>query len=123
MQNSDVHTLDQYAGTNTTFLLPLYVPFNPGTTTTGNGGGSSSSGGIPSDYVAGNGNGSHYYYNITRFVSVKITSTSNGVVNVTPSPMVVDFSQLTFSTAPVPAGSGASGTWNSYTFVAPKLTQ
>src|SRR5262249_26787117 len=50
-----VHTLESYVGT--TFLMPLFKPYNSGT------GGNSNAGFNSGDYSPGNGNGSKYYYN------------------------------------------------------------
>jgi Flp pilus assembly protein TadG len=105
MQQDVVATVNNYAGQ--TFLLPLFKPLNDGSSD-------------PSSYAAGTGNGSHYYYNIVQFVAVKIVSANHAVV-IEPSPMVLDFSQVTFS-ATAPAGSGTTSS-SSTTFTPPKLTQ
>jgi Flp pilus assembly protein TadG len=108
MKTSVIHTLENYVGQ--TFLLPLFKPLNDGTS---------------GSYAAGNGNGSHYYYNIVQFVGVKLVSAADKAVVVEPSPMVIDFNMATFQSTPAPAGSSSSSSSSSpsTTFVAPKLTQ
>jgi Flp pilus assembly protein TadG len=117
-QGSDVHTLDNEVGQ--VYLLPLYKPYQNGTVSNGNGNSNTSSSG----YAAGYNQGSNYYYNIVQFVSVKIVSSdrSNGVV-VQPFGKPFDPTQVTFGATPVPAGSGNSSSWTSYTFATPKLVQ
>ena len=67
MKTSVLHTLEGYVGD--TFILPLFQPLN----------------GTPgSAYTAGNGNGSHYYYNIVKFVAVQIIYVDNKSVIVQP---------------------------------------
>jgi Flp pilus assembly protein TadG len=108
MKTSDVHTLNNYLGS--VYLLPLYKPLDPSSST----------------YTAGDGNGSHYYYNIVQFVSVKIISTSGKDVYVEPSAKVLDFSFETFSGKPSPAGTYVPPTGSPSlltTFTPPKLTQ
>jgi Flp pilus assembly protein TadG len=104
LKTSDLHTLDNYVGN--TYLLPLFKPLDSST----------------SNYTPGNDNGSRYYYNIVQFVSVKIISSVNsnmGGLVVEPSPMVLDFSQLSLTNV-VPAGTAIT---TSFTFAPPKLTQ
>jgi len=109
MKTSVLHTMDNYVGD--TFLLPLFEPLNNGTAK-------------GSTYTAGNGNGSHYYYNIVQFVSVKITYVDNKSLVVQPSATVVNLNWATFSsTAPAGTGSGSASTTNATTFAPPKLTQ
>lgn len=109
MKTSVLHTLEGYVGS--TFLLPLFKPLDPGTA---NG----------SNYTAGNGQGSHYYYNIVQFISVKITYVDNKSLVVQPSPTVVNLNWATFSsTIPAGASSGGVSTTNATTFTPPKLTQ
>jgi Flp pilus assembly protein TadG len=60
MKTDVLHTLSNYVGQ--TYLLPLFQPLDPS----------------QSNYQAGYGNGSHYYYNIVQFASVKIVSANNG---------------------------------------------
>ena len=106
MKTDVLHTLGNYQGTS--FLLPLFKPLNDGTS---------------GSYAAGNGNGSHYYYNIVQFVSVKIIYVDNKSLVVEPSATVVNPSQVTFQSPPVPAGSGGSSSRHTFTFTPPKLTQ
>jgi Flp pilus assembly protein TadG len=106
MKTDVIHTLNNYVGQ--TFLLPLFKPLNDGSSD-------------PSSYAAGNGNGSHYYYNIVQFVSVKLVSAADKAVVVEPSATVIDFSMAVFQNSPAPAGTGTSS--SAGTFTAPKLTQ
>ncbi len=104
MKTDVLHTLDNYVGN--TFLLPLFQPLD-----------SSSS-----SYQAGNGNGSHYYYNIVQFVSVKLVNSNNankGGLVVEPSATVLDSSLLTLANV-VPAGTSST---TSFTYAPPKLTR
>lgn len=107
MKTDVIHTLNDYVGT--TFLLPLFKPLNDGTAS-------------GSSYTAGNGHGSHYYYNIVQFVSVKLVSADDKSVIVEPSPQVLDLSQVTISGTATPAGAGSSTTVQT-TFTPPKLSQ
>ena len=84
--------------------LPLFTPYNSGVP-------------VASDYAAGTGEGSHYYYAIVQFVSVTVVSGSSGV---TVQPSAFLDPNLVFTSAPVPVGTG-SGVVT--TFAAPKLTQ
>jgi hypothetical protein len=118
LKTSVVHTLSNHLGQ--TYLMPLFKPYDDGSgvasSTNGN-----ADGGV-NGYEAGTGNGSHYNYNIVQFVAVKIISTDGSNVVVQPSAMVVDFSQVTFNTTPVPAGTSGT-TSSSFTFTPPKLSQ
>lgn len=100
---SNVMDVNQH--TNETYILPLYQAKN-----------SSSS-----DYEAGVGQGSHYYYDIVQFVAVKImyTSDRNRNVIVQPASMVIP---ATLLTSVAPAGSSASGQTLITTFAPAKLT-
>ena len=70
MKTSVEHTLENYVGD--TYLLPLFEPLtNPDEHDDGQEGEHHNHG---SSYTAGNGNGSHYYYNIVQFVAVKLIS-------------------------------------------------
>ena len=107
MKTSVLHTLSGYVGD--TYLLPLFKPLNP---TPG------------SAYTAGSGNGSHYYYNIVQFVSVKITYVDNKSLVVQPSATVLNPNWVTFSSSvPAGTGSGSASTTNATTFAPPKLSQ
>jgi Flp pilus assembly protein TadG len=105
IKQSDIWTLSNYVGN--TYLIPLFVPLDSN----------------PLTYTAGNGTGSHYYFNMVQFVSIKIVSTGTQAVIVQPAPTVLDYTQVMFSTTnpPVPAGSGP--TTSATTFAPPKLTQ
>ncbi len=107
LKTSVLHTLESYVGT--TFLLPLFQPLD------------SASG---SSYAAGNGNGSHYYYNIVQFVSVQIVYVDNKSVIVQPAAQVVNTNMLTITgTTPASASSGSGSSTLMTTFTTPKLTQ
>jgi Flp pilus assembly protein TadG len=104
MQTDVLHTLADYVGQ--TFLLPLFQPLDPSS----------------SSYQAGNGNGSHYYYNIVQFVSVKLVSSDNankGGVVVEPTATVLNPNWVSLTNV-APAGSTSS---TSFTFAPPKLSQ
>jgi len=106
MKTSVLHTLEGYVGN--TYLLPLFKPLN---------------GAAGSSYTAGNGNGSHYYYNIVQFVSVKLIYVDNKSLMVEPSAQVLNFNQVISQGAATPAGTGSSSTTLATTFAPPKLTQ
>lgn len=86
------------------FILPLFKAYHD------------SAPGV--DYEAGTGNGSHYNYNIVRFVGVKVVSTGNRQVIVQPA-AVMDADMLFTSLNPVVSGSGTVTT----TFGTSKLTR
>ena len=82
--------------------------------------------GNPSDYAAGIGQGSNYYFNIVDFVPVQITTVdgmkTNREVWVKPAAVVLDFNQVIGGT---PTLAGPPSSWSTYTalFTAPKLNQ
>lgn len=86
-----------------TFVLPLFKAFNSD----------------PDDYQAGDGQGSHYDYNIVKFVGIKIVSTGNRTVIVQPA-AATEIDTLFSSVAPVANGSSGSVIT---TFGVPKLTR
>ena len=103
-----VMTINNYVGQ--TFMLPLFTPVNAGTAANNY-----------SDYQAGTGNGSHYYYDIVQFVAVTIQqpSSSNRQVVVQPAAMIEPNAILNPATiAPVGTSSQLVTT-----FTTPKLTQ
>ena len=87
-----------------TFILPLFKAYNSST----------------DDYQAGTGNGSHYDYNIVRFVGVKIVSDPSDNRQVVIQPAAVTDSDMIFSSLN-PVGSGGSGVVT--TFGVSKLTR
>jgi hypothetical protein len=107
IKTSDVHTLSNYVGD--VYLLPL---FKPAVATS-------------SGYQAGYGGGSHYYYNIVQFVSVKFASVDGKNIYVQPVAQVVNYNFATFSgQAPAGASVTPQGTPSLITtFTPPKLTQ
>jgi Flp pilus assembly protein TadG len=104
MKTSVLHTIANHVGE--TYLLPLFKPLDP---TDG------------ASYQAGNGGGSHYYYNIVEFVSVKIISADNNSLVVQPSAQILDFNTVSFTTQPAGTPGGPSSLLT--TFAPPKLTQ
>jgi Flp pilus assembly protein TadG len=92
LKDSTIKTVGDNVGQ--LYLLPLFKPVNDGSTNSSN-------------YQAGTGNGSNYYYTIVEFVGVSITSVdstgSNKSINVQPSSLIVPNSLLTgavIATAP-----------------------
>src|SRR5262249_9104854 len=73
LKTSDIHSLADKIGRQ--YLLPLFKPLNDGSSD-------------PSQYAAGTGNGSHYYYNIVQFVGITITYVANQSVHVQPSAVI-----------------------------------
>jgi Flp pilus assembly protein TadG len=101
LKDSTIQTAQGKAGTN--FILPLFDPYQT------------------SPYSAGNGQGSNYYYQIVRFVGIKVLSAPGKGIVVQPAAFRIDPSLATFTTPPVPAGT--PGTSQATIFVGPKLTQ
>jgi hypothetical protein len=103
------------SGEGKIFALPLFEPYQQGTNS-GKGGGKKSS---STSYEAGTGNGSHYYYNIVRFVGIRITSDyrDNRVIMVQPAAFIDPF-----ATPSGPAGT-QTGTPPITTFTTPRLTR
>jgi len=91
--------------TGSSFLMPLFKAYD-----------SSSSG-----YQAGNGNGSHYYYNIVGFVAVKImpVSDSNKQIVVQPT-NYFDATTIVDPTSITPGGTSSS---TSVVFIPAKLSK
>jgi hypothetical protein len=102
LKDTTIQTVQGKVGTN--FILPL---FNPYQTAPG--------------YSAGNGQGSNYYYQVVRFVGVKVLFAPGRGVVVQPAAFRIDPNLATFTTPPVPAGT--PGTGQATVFVGPKLTQ
>src|SRR5438045_7307170 len=91
MKEMLVGTIEAQAGTS--FLFPLFTTYNAG---------------VPSasDYSAGTGQGSNYFFNPVQWVGVTIVSSSSGVV-VQPGPYLD--SNIVFSSGqPVPVGTTSS---------------
>lgn len=106
MQQDVVNTLGSYVGD--TFLLPLYQAYDPSA----------------SNYTAGVGQGSNYYYNIVDFVSIQIVRTGTRTVTVVPSAKVLDFNNFSLITQPAGTYAPAAGALSQLTtFAPPKLTQ
>jgi Flp pilus assembly protein TadG len=105
LKTSDIHALESQVGY--TYLLPLFKPYNDGSSD-------------PSQYAAGTGNGSHYYYDIVQFVAVTITYVDNSGVHVQPSAMIEP--NAIFSSVS-PASPPTSSSPLVTTFAAPKLSQ
>lgn len=106
MKTSVLHTIANHVGE--VDLLPLFKPLDANS----------------DSYEAGNGNGSHYYYNIVQFVSVKIISVDNKSLVVQPSAKIIDFNTVIGTTQP--AGTYTDSSGNPVlltTFAPPKLTQ
>jgi Flp pilus assembly protein TadG len=108
MKTSVLHTLSNYTGH--TYILPLFQPLN----------------GTPGpSYTAGNGQGSNYYYNLVKFVSVQVIYVDNKSVIVVPGADVVNLDNVTLTSAATPAvaATGGSGAALPTTFAPPKLSQ
>ncbi len=117
LKTSVIQTIETYVGG--TYLLPLFTPLDPGTEA-----GATYVPGISPPYTAGNGEGSHYYYNIVQFVSVTITADNGHSVVVQPSATVLNPSWVIMSSVvPAGTGTGAASTTGATTFALPKLTQ
>jgi Flp pilus assembly protein TadG len=100
-KSSDVQSVNNYIGT--TFLLPLFNPYN-----------SSSA-----NYAAGSGNGSNFNYDIVQFVGVKIVQPPSANRQVFLQAAAVYDPSIVFQSAPVPAGTTST---LMTTFTYPRLT-
>jgi hypothetical protein len=89
------------------YLLPLFKPYNDGTTP-------------GSEYAAGQGSGSNYYYTIVEFVGVKITEVSDKQVLVQPA-SYLDPNAVFANVAPATPPSGTNPLTT--TFVGAKLVR
>jgi Flp pilus assembly protein TadG len=107
MKNSLVSTIESYAGT--AFLMPLFTPYNNGTPNASN-------------YSAGTGQGSNYYFNPVEWVGVVVVPAQNGGVWVQPGAFL-DPNIIFSGGGPVPVGTGSTSTTYNIVFAAPKLTQ
>jgi Flp pilus assembly protein TadG len=96
-----VSDINSYPGK--TFMLPLFTPYDSD----------------PANYQAGNGQGSHYYYDIVQFVGVKIMPGGDNRQVIVEPAAVVDPSAA-FTGAPVPAGTTTS---LMTTFTYPRLSR
>jgi hypothetical protein len=107
MKASTVSDVNNY--TNQEVVLALFQAYN-----------SSSS-----NYQAGTGKGSHYYYDVVQFVTVRIMPVSDTNKQVIVQPVGTVDPSFVFSTSvkPVPAGVPASDGSSPVTFTSPKLTQ
>jgi Flp pilus assembly protein TadG len=110
LKDGDVKDLSSHIGD--TYLMPLFKAYNTGASKS-------------SDYAAGSGQGTNYYYDIVQFVSVKLTavdsSGKNKSVMVVPAAYIdpnAVFSSISPATAPA-SGSASLVT----TFSSAKLTQ
>jgi hypothetical protein len=93
------------AKTGDTFILPLFKAKNSD----------------PANYLAGVGQGSNYYYNITRFVAVRITSPKNENRYIQVQPVaVIDPDAIFMAGGVAPAGTQ---TRPISFFAVPKLTR
>jgi hypothetical protein len=99
-----VMDVNLYAGE--VYILPLFKPHSDGSKT---------------EYEAGTGNGSHYYYNIVEFVGIQITSDykDNKRIMVQPAPYVDVNLVFQGGSQPPTVSSGTVTT----TFTAPKLSR
>ncbi|HZU37215.1 MAG TPA: pilus assembly protein TadG-related protein [Gemmataceae bacterium] len=105
LKTSTIHTADTVVGQQ--FLLPLFQAYDSS----------------QSNYQAGTGNGSHYYYDIVAFVGITITQADDHAIHVQPSayidPSVVFTSGSITPATPPASGSSSLGT----VFTSPKLTK
>ena len=106
MKNSLVSTIESYAGT--TFLMPLFTPYNNGTPSASN-------------YSAGTGQGANYYFNPVQWVGVTVVPAPSGGVWVQPG-AYLDPNIVFAGGGPVPVGTAGASSF-SVVFAAPKLTQ
>jgi hypothetical protein len=107
MKNSLVSTIESYAGS--TFLMPLFQPYNNGTPNASN-------------YTAGTGQGSNYYFNPVAWVGVTVVPAPHGTVWVQPG-AYLDPNVVFASGGSVPVGTGGTTSTYNIVFAAPKLTQ
>lgn len=109
-KSSDVQEVNSYVGK--TFIIPLFKPYNNGSNYTDS-----------DSYLAGDGKGSNYDYNIVEFVGVKVVQSTdtNREIMVQPA-AVIDPNAVFLSGTLNPAGSGTSSTVTT-TFTTPKLTR
>jgi hypothetical protein len=100
------NVMDMNALVGQTFLIPLFQPVNAGTPNASN-------------YQAGSGNGSHYFFDVVQFVAVTImpVSSTNSQIVVQPA-AYIDPSAVFAPGSVVPMGTSSFST----TFAAPKLT-
>jgi Flp pilus assembly protein TadG len=101
LKDSVIQDINSHAGQ--TYILPLYTPVTD----------------VP--YVAGIGEGSHFNYTITRFVTVKVMPNGNGGVVVEPNGYVDPAAVFKTSTI-TPAGTDTRS-FTVTTLTAPKLSQ
>jgi Flp pilus assembly protein TadG len=106
LKASTIMTVNNYAGQ--VFVLPLFQAYDSS----------------PSNYQAGTGNGSHYYYDIVQLVTVTVMPVSDTNRQVVVQPVGTLDPSYVFSTSvkAVPAGVAASDGSYPVTFTAPKLT-
>jgi hypothetical protein len=105
MKQSLVSAIEAQAGT--TFMMPLFTPYNAGVP-------------LASNYSAGTGQGSNYYFNPVQWVGVTIVSSNSGVV-LQPG-AYLDPNVIFSGGSATPVGSSSSSTVITI-FAAPKLTQ
>jgi hypothetical protein len=104
-KTSTLHELEPFEGQD--FILPLFKAYKPS-----NG---------PEPYEPGRGEGSQYYYQIVRFVGVKVVQAQDQGVIVRPTGVVVD-PGLTLFLSPHPAPAGEAGTSTATFFVPSKMS-
>jgi hypothetical protein len=105
LKTSTIYELEPFEGED--FILPLFKAYKPHDD--------------PRSYEAGRGEGSHYYYQIVRFVGVKMVQAHDQKVIIRPTGVVVD-PGLTLFLSPHPAPAGEAGTSTATFFVPPKMT-
>ena len=105
LKTSDIHAVAPHVGD--TYLLPLFKPYDAG---------------VPDSttYQAGVGCGSHYDYNIVKFVGIRITYVDNSSIHVQPASELDTNAVLTGVT---PAAPPTVGSPLVTTFTTPKLSQ
>jgi Flp pilus assembly protein TadG len=109
VKDTTIQTAGNYAGK--LYLLPLFKPVNNGVPD-------------PTQYQAGQGQGSNYYYTIVQFVGVIVTSVTSSGDNkaITVQPTAAISPNVLFANL-APAAPPTSSSPLATTFSAPKLTQ
>jgi Flp pilus assembly protein TadG len=104
-KSSDVQSVNNYIGTS--FLLPLFNPYNSSSTS----------------YLQGSGNGSGFNYDIVQFVGVQIVTPPQGNRQVFLQPVMILDPSVVFSGGPAPVNTVTGGTSLITTFSYPRLSQ
>lgn len=122
---STVMTVNDLVGHN--FVLPLFTPYADGNGGggAGAGGGGKKGGGGPPPYSAGTGQGSNYYYQIVKFVMIKIMPVSDTNKEIVVQPVgsfdnVIDIQKSSIKPAGEETAVSSGGI---PTFTTAKLTQ